>query len=220
MPKGEETFAEMCDRLKKEKVPENRQVDFIPERRYFLIVSEGAKTEPVYFEYFKKRLPRDMLETIEIEPGGKETIRVVELAMAKRKRRQKSLKPPYDEVWAVFDKDDFPDEAFNGAISLAEQKGIEHGASTRHLSFGICCIIGIWIQRSSGINILRSFRKFLASSMKRIAPRLCSIFSSMAISGGRSDGRGNWRKCMRERPAPNPVHIQEFTCWWKDWRNI
>jgi hypothetical protein len=129
MPKGEETFAEMCERLKKGKEPETRRLNAIPERHYFLIVSEGAKTEPIYFQYFKDRLPRNSLDMIEIEPGGVETIRVVELAIQKRKERKQSLKPPYDEVWAVFDKDDFPDENFNGAIDLAEQVQIRAAAS-------------------------------------------------------------------------------------------
>lgn len=42
MPKGEETFAEMCERLKKGKEPETRRLNAIPERHYFLIVSEGT----------------------------------------------------------------------------------------------------------------------------------------------------------------------------------
>ncbi len=131
MPSREESFAQMCERLKQEKVPDTRPVDTIAERRYFLIVSEGAKTEPIYFQYFKDRLPRHMMETIEIEPGGRETIRVVELAMRKRVERRKTQKPPYDEIWAVFDKDDFPDADFNDAISMAQNNGIEHAASNQ-----------------------------------------------------------------------------------------
>jgi hypothetical protein len=129
MAKDEETFAQMLERLKADKVPPNRPVNVVPERRYFLIVSEGAKTEPIYFQYFKDRLPRDMVDTIEIEPGGMETIRVVELAIRKRAERRTTQKPPYDEVWAVFDKDDFPAESFNGAIALAKANGIEYAAS-------------------------------------------------------------------------------------------
>lgn len=118
----------MCERLKREKVPEIRSVDTIAERRYFLIVSEGEKTEPIYFQYFKDRLPRHMVDTIEIEPGGMETIRVVELAIQKRAERS-NRKPRYDEVWAVFDKDDFSPASFNEAIAMAQQNGIEHAAS-------------------------------------------------------------------------------------------
>src|SRR5579862_7794131 len=129
MARGDETFAQMCERLKADKVPQSRPVNTIPQRRYFLIVSEGAKTEPIYFQYFKDRLPRDMVDTIEIEPGGIETIRVVELAIKKRAERHSILKPPYDEVWAVFDKDDFPPVSFNRAIAMANQNGIEHAAS-------------------------------------------------------------------------------------------
>lgn len=129
MAKGAETFAQLYERLTREKVPAVRPIAVIEQRKYFLIVSEGIRTEPIYFKYFKDRLPAHSLDTIEIEPGGRETIRVVELAIQKRKQRRESQMPPYDEVWAVFDKDDFPAESFNRAIELAEQQQIEQGAS-------------------------------------------------------------------------------------------
>ncbi|MBS1601425.1 MAG: RloB domain-containing protein, partial [Bacteroidetes bacterium] len=41
------------------------------------------------------------------------------------------VKPPFDEVWAVFDKDDFPNARFDNAVSLANQSGIENGSSNQ-----------------------------------------------------------------------------------------
>jgi hypothetical protein len=41
------------------------------------------------------------------------------------------LLPDFDEVWAVYDKDDFPADRFNTAVRLAEQNGIESGHSNQ-----------------------------------------------------------------------------------------
>jgi len=50
----------------------------------------------------------------------------VEAAIQKRiERTQQLLQPDYDEVWAVFDKDDFPAQRFNGAVQLANNQDIK-----------------------------------------------------------------------------------------------
>ena len=56
--------------------------------------------------------------------GGRiNTIQVVEKAIELRAKAIKNGHP-YDAVWAVFDKDDFPAASFNAAISKAERNGI------------------------------------------------------------------------------------------------
>jgi hypothetical protein len=78
----------------------------------FLIICEGEKTEPNYFRKF-----RLLAESIGF---GQDPLNVVKEAI-KRKERAKQTKNPYDQVWAVFDKDDFPKERFNEAIQLARR---------------------------------------------------------------------------------------------------
>ncbi len=39
--------------------------------------------------------------------------------------------PPYDEIWAVYDKDDFPADRYHLAINVAAQNGIESGHSNQ-----------------------------------------------------------------------------------------
>ena len=78
-------------------------------RRYFLIVCEGTKTEPNYFEALKKELPRGILEKIDIEGLGKNTLSIIEEAIKLREQAYKERNWIYDEVWAVFDKDSFPE---------------------------------------------------------------------------------------------------------------
>ena len=122
-----ESFAEMLSRLQAESI-KPKPVETIEERKYFLIVCEGVRTEPIYFKYLKKFLPKHLLETIEIIGEGDNTINVVQKAIHERdKRKSDEVNPDYDEVWAVFDKDDFPEERFNLAVQLAIDNGIESG---------------------------------------------------------------------------------------------
>ena len=91
-----------------------------PQQRYFLIVCEGKKTEPNYFEAIKKELPRGILENVDIEGLGKNTLTIIEEGIKLREQAFKERNRVYDEVWAVFDKDSFPDKNFNNAINRGE----------------------------------------------------------------------------------------------------
>lgn len=117
------SFHDFVDSLKREEVP--RIIDSKEERQYFLIVTEGEKTEPNYFKGLIKQLPEHLVE-VEIIGEGANTISVVEAAIDKRKEKeQQVLQPKYDEVWTVFDRDDFPAKRFNGAIQLATSEDIK-----------------------------------------------------------------------------------------------
>lgn len=125
--KHKETFSEMLASLKSNTV-EAKPVATIEERKYFLIVCEGTRTEPIYFDFLKKFLPKHLLETIQIIGQGDNTVNVVRKAIDERNKRLKDeINPNFDEVWAVFDKDDFPARRFNEAVILAEQQGIKSG---------------------------------------------------------------------------------------------
>ena len=79
-----------------------------------LIVCEGERTEPAYFDGF--RVPS---VTIEITGLGKDPLTLVEEAITRRRKSQ------YDQVWCVFDRDDVPLERFNQALQLAQQQKIK-----------------------------------------------------------------------------------------------
>jgi hypothetical protein len=127
-----ETFKEMMAKLEADKVFEPKPVAVIEEREYFLIVCEGVRTEPMYFDYWKKFLPKHLVETIKIVGEGDNTINVVRKAIEERDiRAADPIMPNFDQVWAVFDRDDFPADRFDAAIALARQEGIENGASNQ-----------------------------------------------------------------------------------------
>ncbi|MFN6380026.1 MAG: RloB family protein [Flavobacteriales bacterium] len=125
------SFKDFLDKLKSNTVDEPKQIGRFDERRYFLIVTEGERTEPLYFNYFKNYLPKKLLETIEVSGEGDNTVNIVRKAIELRNERNLSLKPKFDEVWAVFDKDDFQSSRFNAAVSLANREGINSGHSNQ-----------------------------------------------------------------------------------------
>ena len=97
----------------------NRQVGLKPKQIFLLIVCEGEKTEPNYFESIKKYIPKQRVE-VEIYGSGKNTLDVVEEVVKLRHKFKSEKNRIYDEVWAVFDSDSFPAENFNNAINKGE----------------------------------------------------------------------------------------------------
>lgn len=86
-----------------------------PER--FLIVTEGTKTEPYYFEGFRKRINAGYhgeYVTLRVYGVGDNTISLFERA------RTITLADPdgFTQVWVVYDKDSFPSRDFNVVADL------------------------------------------------------------------------------------------------------
>jgi len=129
----EDTFGGVRESVKKRALAEIRArlVEFIEQRKHYLIVCEGKKTEPAYFEYIQNMLPKSLLTTIEVRGEGDNTVNVVKKAIALREERKRSKAPNYDEVWAVYDKDDFPASRYNDAVRLSEKEGIKSGHSNQ-----------------------------------------------------------------------------------------
>ena len=98
-------------------------------KQTFLIVCEGEVTEPEYFNSFR-------LTSANVKAIGKgmNTISLVKEAIAIRdieKRRNRN----YDQCWVVFDKDDFSDSDFNGAIQMAQANGFHVAYSNQAFEF-------------------------------------------------------------------------------------
>jgi hypothetical protein len=92
----------------------------------FLIVCEGTKTEPHYFEALIKNFISTVRE-VTIEGEGKATVALVNETQIIKQELERKNATAFDRVWVVFDKDDFND--FNEAIKRARQLGF-HSAWT------------------------------------------------------------------------------------------
>lgn len=80
----------------------------------FLIVCEGERTEPNYFNSF--RVPKLVIHVrgYGLSPN----------ALVKRAEKEREA-DDYDQVWCVFDRDNRQAGVFNGAITRAKNKGIQ-----------------------------------------------------------------------------------------------
>jgi len=89
-----------------------RRKNFKSTRVRFLIVCEGEKTEPNYFNSF--RVPKCVVIGV-----GANTVSLVKKAI------ELKSKDSYEQVWCVFDRDSFPVQNFNNALALAKKNKIE-----------------------------------------------------------------------------------------------
>lgn len=86
-------------------------------RDRILIVCEGKKTEPNYFLSFP--VNREVVE-VDVTGEGANTLSLVQEAIKLRD----AAAHPYNQVWCVFDKDEFPLDNFNKAFQLAKNQAI------------------------------------------------------------------------------------------------
>jgi hypothetical protein len=82
----------------------------------FLIVCEGEKTEPNYFEALAAELRISV--NARIEGLGDNTDSLVQQAIALKQADD------YVQAWCVFDRDSFPPNRFHRAIQLAESNDV------------------------------------------------------------------------------------------------
>ena len=101
-----------------------RDDNALVEKPKILIICEGENTEPSYFNQFK-------MKTAEVKAIGEgyNTISLVERA------KYWSEKADYDQIWCVFDKDDFSDNDFNKAIIKSESYGFHVAFSNQAFEY-------------------------------------------------------------------------------------
>ena len=94
------------------------------ERPTILIVCEGKNTEPSYFNQFKLTTA-----TVRALGNGNNTVSLVNLAITLKE------KGTYEEVWCVFDKDDFSADDFNSAIQTATVNNLKVAYSNQSFEY-------------------------------------------------------------------------------------
>jgi hypothetical protein len=118
-------------------VEHNRKRNTKSKRKYFLIVCEGEKTEPNYFESLKNDLPKGVLTScrIDIEGTGRNTLSLVEECIKMKERLENETSLSIDKIWVVFDRDSFEPDNFNEAINLCKNTSPEIGCAWTNEAF-------------------------------------------------------------------------------------
>ena len=162
-----------------------RKRNTIPKRKYFLIVCEGEKTEPNYFESLKQDLPKGVLTScrIDIEGTGRNTLSLVRESERIKKRLEDETNLAIDKIWVVFDRDSFSAENFNEAINYCKQSKPEIGSAWTNEAFELWYLLPIIITHQlpeKGIkNLLKeiyNLKSGLITDMRKTAQR-CMKFS-------------------------------------------
>jgi len=95
-----------------------RRTDFIAPRKKFLLVCEGEKTEPLYFESFKPVCRNPI--ALEVLEGEGDPLSVVETAI----QYKQDYPEEFDEVWVIFDHDSFDKGKLHTAFDKAKSADI------------------------------------------------------------------------------------------------
>ena len=116
----------------------NKRILIAPERH--LILCQGEKTEPNYFEEIKKRINERYKGkiTISVQPSKNGRLALLEEA----ERIATSSEKDVDHIWLVFDKDDFNKDEFDNTVFKAENLNKKANAKYHVLWSNQC--IEVW----------------------------------------------------------------------------
>lgn len=111
-----------------------RKVEIRPE--YNIIVTEGTKTEPYYFEGFQEKINQKCRGRIELKiyGEGRNTLSLLKKAVEYVRDSGNVIK----HVWIVYDKDDFPDDKFNETAFICA--GLSNENITYHAIWSNECV--------------------------------------------------------------------------------
>lgn len=98
-------------------------------RQFILIVCEGTKTEPNYFEAIKNKLPRGSVDKLTIKGLGRNTTSLIDAAIVHVEHRKESTQQNFDQVWIVFDRDSFTKNQVNTANTRIMELGFHSAFS-------------------------------------------------------------------------------------------
>ncbi len=114
--------AKKLDKMKAKK--RTTELTELPPR--ILIVSEGTKTEPYYFEILAEKINSKSSKmtsgarvVVEVEGTGRNTTGLY--SHLENKYTSADL-ANYKQIWLVYDKDDFPKDRFDNAASKAKER--------------------------------------------------------------------------------------------------
>ncbi|MFO7737920.1 MAG: RloB family protein [Desulfatiglandaceae bacterium] len=93
--------------------PFKRPKPFRPYRKLFLIATEGARTEPIYFGIFNSLQATIQVKLLPARKHDSSPLQVLKLA--KRFVKEKGLNKK-DEIWLVIDRDQWTDEQLHDVL--------------------------------------------------------------------------------------------------------
>ena len=137
-------------------------------RKYYLIVCEGAATEPNYFEGLKQDLPKGILTSyqIDIEGTGMNTQSLINEALRLKSEYEKNQGRAIDRLWVVFDRDSFPSNNFNSAIHQCRENNPEIGCAWSNEAFELWYLLHF--QYYENAMSRKDFKELIENNLKPV----------------------------------------------------
>lgn len=137
-------------------------------RKYYLIVCEGAATEPNYFEGLKQDLPKGILTSyqIDIEGTGMNTQSLLNEALRLKSEYEKNQGRAIDRLWVVFDRDSFPSNNFNSAIQQCRENKPEIGCAWSNEAFELWYLLHF--QYYENAMSRKDFKELIENNLKPV----------------------------------------------------
>lgn len=179
---------------------QKRKVGTRQERQRFLIVCEGEKTEPAYFKAFQV-------------PGLVVTVHAVgkdPLTLVKETEKRVSRSPDsYDQVWCVFDCDDFLPERIWEAIRTAKQKQYNVAISNQSFELWYVLHFEFLCTAISRQGYIQKLGKLLGSYQKNDP----GIYEKLQQNGGvfQKNAVQNARRLFAQYERWDPVYCDPST---------
>ena len=188
----------------------------------FLIVCEGEKTEPNYFEALKKMLNdkyRKNFITLKVEcvnviGKGRNTESLVEYT---KKIRDNAI-IGYGNIWCVFDKDSFKAEQFNGAITKAKNENINVAWSNEAIELWFLLhfeYINSGITRNQYIDKLNNHFKTYKINNGKYCKNLTNIYDILENYGNYTKAVSFAKKLEKLHEEQTPANSKPMTTVYK-----
>lgn len=116
----------------------DRNKKIFPE--YHLIICEGKKTEPLYFEIISDIINNKYKGRIALIPKGKArgTLKLLDEAIKEHEKLNREIK----HVWLVYDKDEFSKDSFDNTFYKCQEMGEYKGAKYHAIYSNEC--VELW----------------------------------------------------------------------------
>jgi len=173
----------------------HRSVDTREIHQRFLIVCEGEKTEPNYFNKFRTN------RTVIVVKGlGCNTVSLVNEAI------EFMSKSEYDQVWCVFDRDIFPPENINAAFELAYRNGISIAYSNEAFELWYCLHFNYLDTAITRKDYCKKLSGYLEQKYEKNDEDMYENLLSR-----QSDAIRNAKKLLEQYNPPKPAHDNPST---------
>jgi len=169
--------------------------------RRLLIICEDTKSTRLYL----KKFPFDPNQVqIECVGTGMNTDSLMEEAI-RRKEAAETAKAPYEAVWVVFDKDDFPLQNFNRAFDLARAHPTIHACWSNEC-FELWYLLHFCLRNTEigRADIWKEISKLLKQKYDKASDQVFEMLKPKLDDAVRNAGRLAFENAQLGEPRRNP----------------